>query len=98
VPSTLTRADARHIADLARLGLSDDELELFAEQLTAILQYAAEVQQIDTTGVPPTAYGLAGDPTWRDDAPVPSLDRQTALANAPDASRDRTLFRVPKVL
>lgn len=98
MPSTLTRADVRHIAELARLQLSEAELDLFAQQLTAILGYAAEVQRIDTTGVPPTSHLLPGETTWREDVPATPLDRQAALVNAPDRSRDGTLFRVPKVL
>jgi aspartyl-tRNA(Asn)/glutamyl-tRNA(Gln) amidotransferase subunit C len=98
VPSRLTRADVRHIADLARLDLTEADLDLFAGQLTAILQYAAEIQQIDTTGVPPTSHASAGETAWRDDTPVPSLDRAAALENAPDTSRDATLFRVPRVI
>jgi aspartyl-tRNA(Asn)/glutamyl-tRNA(Gln) amidotransferase subunit C len=96
--SKLTREEVLRIARLAHLELSDAEVELFTRQLAEILTYAAEVQQIDTTGVPPTSHALASDTVWREDAPEASLDRDAALANAPDARRDAGLFRVPKVL
>ncbi|MFI5177225.1 MAG: Asp-tRNA(Asn)/Glu-tRNA(Gln) amidotransferase subunit GatC [Vicinamibacterales bacterium] len=96
--SALTRDDVLRIARLAHLELSDAEVELFARQLAEILTYAEEVQRIDTHDVPPTSHALAADAVWREDAPVASLDREAALANAPDARREAGLFRVPKVL
>jgi aspartyl-tRNA(Asn)/glutamyl-tRNA(Gln) amidotransferase subunit C len=94
----LTRADVLRIATLARLELTGAEVELFTAQLTAVLAYADQVQQVDTTGVPPTASMLASIDAWREDMVTPSLTRADALANAPDATSDAGLFRVPKVL
>ena len=78
-PAKLTRADVRRIAALARLELGDAELDLFARQLTDILEYACRLEAVDTAGVPPYAGGLAED-QWRDDAPVPSLCARTRSA------------------
>ena len=96
--STLGDADVRRIATLARLELTTDEVELFSRQLTGILAYAEEVQQVDTTGVPPTSHPLADGPHWREDEPRPSLDRSRVLSHAPGASPKAGLFKVPKVL
>jgi aspartyl-tRNA(Asn)/glutamyl-tRNA(Gln) amidotransferase subunit C len=94
---TLTRADVERIATLARLELTPDEVTLFAGQLTAILAYADQVQQADTSGatVPARRGGDAGD---RGDVPVPSLDRDLVLTQAPAADRAAGLFKVPRVL
>ncbi len=93
----LTRAEVLRVAALARLELTDAEVDLFTEQLTAILGYASEVQQIDTTGVSPAVMTSAGV-SWRPDEPAPSLDRDDVLPHAPDADRASGLFKVPKVL
>jgi aspartyl-tRNA(Asn)/glutamyl-tRNA(Gln) amidotransferase subunit C len=93
----LTRADVERIAALASLELTGEEAETFTRQLAGILAYAQQVQQLDTTGVPPTAHVLAGA-FDRPDDPAPSLDREQALAGAPDAAPDAGLFRVPRVI
>ena len=98
MPSELTRDDVLRIAELARLELLDADVEKFRQQINDILSYAAQVQEIDTTGVPPTAHVLGVAPAWRDDAPEPSLDRPDALRNAPEADPQAGLFKVPKVL
>ena len=90
--------DVRRIAALARLALTPDEIDLFSTQLASILAYATIVQEVDTTGVPPTLHPLGDQPRWREDVPVPSLDRDEVLANAPDAAPRAGLFKVPKVL
>jgi aspartyl-tRNA(Asn)/glutamyl-tRNA(Gln) amidotransferase subunit C len=95
---TLTDADVRRIAALARLDLSADEITRFTRQLGDILTYATEVQQVDTTGVAPTSHPLDVQPVWRDDVPVPSLDRSDVLEQAPSASARAGFFKVPKVL
>ncbi|MCC7008581.1 MAG: Asp-tRNA(Asn)/Glu-tRNA(Gln) amidotransferase subunit GatC [Acidobacteria bacterium] len=94
----LDDADVRRIAALAHLELSADEVELFSKQLTDILAYVAELQSVDTSGIPPTSHPQAAEPAWRDDAPRPSIDRDAVLAGAPDASPRAGLFKVPKVL
>jgi aspartyl-tRNA(Asn)/glutamyl-tRNA(Gln) amidotransferase subunit C len=95
---TLSRADVERIAALAALELTDDEVETFTRQLAGILEYARQVQTIDTAGVPPTAHVLASGPVDRDDDVRPSLDRDEALLAAPDASLAAGLFRVPRVI
>ena len=82
----LTLADVRHIAELARLGLSPDEERQFQEQLSAILDYFARLQEVDTSAIPATATVLPVHNVMRDDEVQPSLDQQDALANAPDVA------------
>jgi aspartyl-tRNA(Asn)/glutamyl-tRNA(Gln) amidotransferase subunit C len=96
--TVLSPADVDRIAALARLELTDDERTRFATQLSAILAYADQVQQVDTSAVD-AAAGLApaGSP-MRDDEPRPSLDRDTVLSQAPAADRGAGLFKVPRVL
>ena len=95
-----TRADVARIATLARLELTETELDLYARQLGGILEYAERIQEVDTEGVPPYATTFAG-PTGdalRDDTPVPSLSREDALLNAPQGDRTSGTFVVPKVI
>src|SRR4051794_36238734 len=98
MPSSFSRAQVQAVAALAHLDLTDQEVELFARQLGDILAYAEQVQQIDTSGVTPTASVLFDHVADRADTVQPSLDRQQALANAPDASTDAGLFKVPRVI
>jgi aspartyl-tRNA(Asn)/glutamyl-tRNA(Gln) amidotransferase subunit C len=96
--SSLSRAEVERIAALANLELTEREIETFGRQLADILAYAEQVQQLDTTGVPPTSHVLAGQPLDRADEPRPSLDRERALASAPEAALDAGLFQVPRVI
>ena len=96
--SGFTRDEVAAVAALARLDLDRSELEVFARQLGDVLAYAAEVQQIDTTGVAPTASVVTRHAADRVDEVRPSLDRDEALANAPDAALDAGLFKVPRVI
>lgn len=93
-----SRAQVEAVAALANLELSDSEIELFARQLGEILDYATQVQNIDTTGVPPTASVVTRHSADRPDIVAGSLDRADALANAPDASQQSGLFKVPRVI
>lgn len=95
---TLTRADVERIATLARLELTADEVALFADQLTAILAYADQIQQVDTSGVTPPPAAAPDGAGMRDDEPRPSLDRDVVLSQAPAADRGAGLFKVPRVL
>jgi aspartyl-tRNA(Asn)/glutamyl-tRNA(Gln) amidotransferase subunit C len=98
---SLTIADVERIAALAHLELTDDEKPLFTRQLADILNYAEQLQTVDTTGVPATAHvntALGETSVERADEPRPSLPVADALANAPDAARDAGLFRVPRVI
>jgi aspartyl-tRNA(Asn)/glutamyl-tRNA(Gln) amidotransferase subunit C len=92
----ITRADAAHVARLARLDLTDDELERFTDQLGAVLEHARDVEALDTAGVPPTAHPLPLRNVLREDRVVPSLSRDEVLAQAPAAEADR--FKVPRIL
>lgn len=96
MPDRITSADASYVARLARLGLSDEEVELYTEQLGTVLDYAAKVAAIDTAGVPPTAHPLPLTNVLRPDEPRPGLQRDEVLAMAPDAEDGR--FRVPPIL
>ena len=96
--SSLSVADVERIAALAMLELTAEEKQLFTRQLADILAYAEQVQAIDTSGVAATAHVLAGQRVERDDEPRPSLPREDALANAPDADPDAGLFRGPRVI
>ena len=90
--------EVARIAALANLDLDPAEGELFARQLGEILAYANDLQQLDTTGVLPTTSVAAGDAGDRADESRPSLDRATALANAPDPAAGAGLFKVPRVI
>jgi aspartyl-tRNA(Asn)/glutamyl-tRNA(Gln) amidotransferase subunit C len=92
----ITRGDVEHVAMLARLALTDDELEEFTEQLGVILEHAAQVSALDTTDVPPTAHPLPLVNVFRLDEVVPGLDRNEVLSQAPEAEDGQ--FRVPPIL
>ena len=92
----LSLEEVEHIAELARLGLTDAEKEMFREQLSAILDYAAILNRLDTAGVPPTTSALPLSNVMRPDEVKPSLPTEDALANAPDAEANQ--FRVRAVL
>jgi aspartyl-tRNA(Asn)/glutamyl-tRNA(Gln) amidotransferase subunit C len=92
----ITREDVAHVADLARLTLSEQELDRFTDQLAAVLDHARDVEALDTAGVPPTAHPLPLRNVLRDDEVRPSLDRDEVLAQAPAAEGGR--FAVPPVL
>jgi len=92
----ITRADVEHVAQLARLALTDEELTSLTSELGAILDYAAEVSALDTDGVEPTAHPLPLVNVFRADAVEPSLPRDEVLAAAPAAEDGR--FKVPRIL
>jgi aspartyl-tRNA(Asn)/glutamyl-tRNA(Gln) amidotransferase subunit C len=96
VAARLTRQDAAYVARLARIDLSDEELDRYAEQLAAVLEHAAAVSALDTEGVEPTAHPLPLRNVMRTDEVAPSLDRDEVLSQAPAAEDGR--FRVPPIL
>ena len=96
--SVLTVADVERVAALAHLDLTADEKILFARQLDGILEYARQLQAVDTNGVPATAHVHAHQQSERDDEPRPSLSQADAVSNAPDANHEAGLFRVPRVI
>ncbi len=91
----LTLDEVKHVAELAKLHLTDAEVAEYAEQLSAILDYAEMLQEVDTSDIPPTPYVLPLASVMRADEPEPSLPNDVALANAPD--RDDGFFRVRAV-
>ncbi len=92
----LTREEVRHIDRLARLGLTEAELDKFGEQLSNILENFEILQQVDTGDIPPTAQSITLQNVTRDDEVVPSLPPEDILANAP--RREGNYFRVRAVL
>jgi len=94
----LTRNQVRHIAELAKLKLSDDEISRMTAQLSAILDYAARLQELDTDAIPPTASVVPLQNVMRADRVTASLPRADVLANAPDQSEDGAFFRVRAIL
>ncbi len=93
---SITRLDVQHIAELARLSLTETEEELYQEQLSAILDYAQRLNTLETEAIPPTASVLPLRSIMRDDADRPSLPVEMVLANAPARSGDA--FEVPVIL
>ena len=88
--------DIAYVARLARLGLSDEELEQYRDQLEAILEYAARVQALPTDGVAPTSHPLPMVNAHRSDEVEETLDREEVLAQAPE--REGPYFKVPPFL
>ena len=92
----LTHKQVAHIAELARLALTEEEIQLYQEQLSAVLEYAERLQAVDTDAIPPTATVLPMRNVMRADEPRPSMAREDILANAPQAKEGR--FQVQAVL
>jgi aspartyl-tRNA(Asn)/glutamyl-tRNA(Gln) amidotransferase subunit C len=93
---TLTLAEVEHIAELARLRLTPEEMERYREQLSAILDYFVQLQDLDTDDIPPTSSVLPGRSVLRADEAKPGLSIDEILRNAPE-SKNRQ-FRIPPVL
>jgi aspartyl-tRNA(Asn)/glutamyl-tRNA(Gln) amidotransferase subunit C len=91
----VTPETVEHVARLAQLSLTPEERVTFARQLDDILAYAESMQSLDTDGVEPMSH-VSGAAGLREDAPFPSLDRETVMEEAPDG--EAGLFRVPRVL
>jgi aspartyl-tRNA(Asn)/glutamyl-tRNA(Gln) amidotransferase subunit C len=94
--SQISRDEVAHLAKLARLALTDAELDNFASQLDAILGYVSKIQALDVGDVEPTGNPLKDVNVTRPDTRVPSLTQQQALAEAPEAVDGR--FAVPRIL
>ena len=91
------REEVEHVAELARLQLSQEEMEQFSSQLSRIVTYVEAVNAVDTTGIPGTTSMVADDVNvWREDEVRPSLSREQAVGNAPDVVDG--LFRVPQII
>ena len=94
--ATLSRSDVEHVAHLARLGLTEDELTLLEGQLNHILDQYAILARLDTEHIPPTAQTIELENILRDDVAEPSLPVDAVLANAP--AREGDFFLVPQIL
>ena len=94
--ATLSRRDVEHVAHLARLGLSDEEVTQLEGQLNHILEQFEVLSRLDTEAIPPTARVIELENVLREDVVRPGLDRETALANAPERTAEH--FLVPVVL
>jgi aspartyl-tRNA(Asn)/glutamyl-tRNA(Gln) amidotransferase subunit C len=92
----ITREVVEHVATLARLSLSDDEAARMASELDTILEYARLLEELDTSGVEPTSHAVPLPTPMREDRPLPALDPELALGNAPE--RQDTAFAVPRVI
>jgi aspartyl-tRNA(Asn)/glutamyl-tRNA(Gln) amidotransferase subunit C len=95
-PSAITREQVAHLGRLARLSLTDDELDHYSAQLADILGAVARVTEVATPEVPATSHPMPLSNVFREDVPRPSLSQDDALAGAPDAEDGR--FRVPRIL
>ena len=93
---TITRAEVAHVARLARLGLSDAEMDQLASELDHILDAMQELRQLDTSAIPPTAQVIPLQNVMRDDVPRPAWSVEDILENAPQTQADE--FLVPPVL
>ena len=89
----ISREEVLHVAQLAHLDLTDEEVEKFAEQLSAILDAVSKVSELDLSEVPPTSHPLDLVNVWREDVARPSLPLDDVFLNAPD--REGDFFRVP---
>jgi len=94
--TSIDETTVRHVAHLARLRLTDEQVKRFSGQLAAIIQYADQLNELDTSGVEPTAHPLPVHNVLRDDAPRPPLGAERVLANAPQ--QEGGCFVLPKVL
>ena len=95
-PSAITRDQVAHLGRLARLALTEDELDHYSAQLADILGAVARVTEVATPEVPATSHPMPLSNVFREDVPRPSLSQDDALAGAPDAEDGR--FRVPRIL
>jgi aspartyl-tRNA(Asn)/glutamyl-tRNA(Gln) amidotransferase subunit C len=92
----IDRKTVEHVAKLARLELSPEELDRYGQQLAAILEYIAKLEKLDVSGLEPLTHAADAANVFRADLPVPGLPRNEALKNAPERSDD--FFIVPKII
>jgi len=92
----ITRNEVLHLAKLANLEFTEEEVDRFTRQIGSILDYVARLNELDTSAIEPTSHVESGSHALRDDALRPSIPRAEALANAPES--DGSHFKVPKVI
>ena len=95
-PATITRDEVAHLADLARIDLSDAELDHLAPQLSVILESVAAINEVASADVPPTSHPLPLTNVFREDVVTPCLSAEEALSGAPESEQQR--FSVPRIL
>jgi aspartyl-tRNA(Asn)/glutamyl-tRNA(Gln) amidotransferase subunit C len=88
--------EIEHIALLSRLKISENEKNIFAEQLSTILDYIDKLNELNTQGIEPTSHVIPLNNVMRDDIPMPSINREDALMNAPEHTEK--FYRVPKII
>jgi len=96
VPEPISKEQVAHVARLARLSLTEEELELYTGQLASVLAHAADIEALDIADVPPTAHPFPLSNVLREDEPAPCLQRDEVLAEAPEVESGR--FRIPRIL
>lgn len=92
----ISRAEVAHLAHLARLAVTDEELDVFAGQLDVILGAVARVREVAADDIPPTSHAVPMTNVYRPDEVIESLPRESVLAGAPSVEDDK--FRVPRIL
>jgi aspartyl-tRNA(Asn)/glutamyl-tRNA(Gln) amidotransferase subunit C len=92
----IDRETVKHVARLARLGMTEEEVDVFASQLSVILENIAKLQEVDVSGVSPTAHASRLNNVMRQDIPEPSYPPEVLLANAPE--QEDNCLKVPAVL
>ena len=92
----ITKDEVLYVADLARLDLDETAIEKFAGQIDTILDYVDKLNEVDTGGIRPTSHAISLTNAFREDEPAEHLDREQALANAPE--KEDGSFIVPKVV
>ena len=95
-PAAISRDEVAHLADLARIDLSDSELDHLAPQLSVILESVASINAVASDDIPPTSHALPLTNVFREDVVVPSLTAEQALSGAPAVEEQR--FSVPRIL
>lgn len=92
----ISRQEVAHVAQLARLELDQEQIELFTVQFNTVLEYMDRLRRVDTSRVEPTSHAIPLQNVFRDDHVSPSIPKEEALANAPEKRKD--CFTVPKVI
>jgi aspartyl-tRNA(Asn)/glutamyl-tRNA(Gln) amidotransferase subunit C len=95
-PAKITPEQVRHVARLSRLALDEAHLQRFAGQIESILEYVAQIDKVDVTGVEPMAHAVPLSNVFREDVAGPSLPLDKVLQNAPET--DGPFFKVPKII
>ncbi len=92
----ITKDEVLYVADLARLDLDEASIDRFAGQIDTILDYVDKLNEVDTEGIRPTSHAISLTNAFREDEPAEHLDREKALANAPE--KEDGSFVVPKII